>query len=474
MDKIIKFINNKTNNKYKDLLFFGAELNAENSTMQICFSGLDKTEKSKENLDEIEVLCKEYLKGFHIKNIAITFRSNSLTMQEFKDYVVRKILSNDEFKNIDASKIDFDFLDDRVLAVISYQEGSLNENVIQNEKQSIESELCTELKQDVELVFNVIKTDASLIESRKERIVEDNYIFEEMKKNQYIELQNVEPILGDFNKNIACLAGDIIDDGSSEYCVVGNVSFCGVRERKNKTSQINEQDENSADEDQKSESSSRKYMVIELEYDGNKTRCVWFIPKNAENVDLLSTGEIIAICGKVNEFNDVKSINVSIIAKCTFTPPQKVWRKCPETYRYVKPEPYEFTEQTGFFFEEKMTDKKYLLDNTFVVYDLETTGINPEICKIIDIGAFKIVNGKIVEKFCTFVNPECEIPAEASKVNRITNQMVENCPTIEMVLPDFYKFCYGSTIVGYNNIGFDDLFITKESKKQFYNFDKFL
>ena len=212
-------------------------------------------------------------------------------------------------------------------------------------------------------------------------------------------------------------------------------------------------------------------MVIELEYDGNKTRCVWFIPKNAENVDLLSTGEIIAICGKVNEFNGVKSINVSSIAKCTFTPPQKVWRKCPSNYQYIKPEPCEFTEQINFFTLDEKTKNKYLLENTFVVYDLETTGISPETCKIIDIGAFKIVEGKIVEKFCTFVNPECEIPKEASKVNRITNTMVEGCPTIEMALPDFYKFCYGSIIVGYNNIGFDDLFINKEGKRLLYNFD---
>ena len=102
---------------------------------------------------------------------------------------------------------------------------------------------------------------------------------------------------------------------------------------------------------------------------------------------------------------------------------------------------------------------------------METTGINPETCKIIDIGAFKIVNGKIVERFSTFVNPECEIPEEASKVNRITNDLVKDAPTIEMALPDFYKFCYGSVIAGYNNIGFDDLFIAKEGKKQYYNFD---
>ena len=49
--------------------------------------------------------------------------------------------------------------------------------------------------------------------------------------------------------------------------------------------------------------------------------------------------------------------------------------------------------------------------------------------------------------------------------------MVENSPTIEMALPDFYKFCYGSIIVGFNSIGFDDLFIQREGSKQLFNFD---
>ena len=190
-----------------------------------------------------------------------------------------------------------------------------------------------------------------------------------------------------------------------------------------------------------------------------------------KHLELLQEDETYVIQGKVNAYNNQKSVRVEKIAKCNFNPPKKIWKKCPSDYRYIRPEPYEFMQQASLFFEEKKTTNEYLLNNTFVVYDLETTGINPEFCKIIDIGAYKIVDGKIVEKFCTFVNPECEIPEEASRINRITNTMVEGSPTIEMALPDFYKFCYGSTIVGYNNIDFDDLFIKKEGKKQFYNFD---
>jgi DNA polymerase III epsilon subunit family exonuclease len=319
-----------------------------------------------------------------------------------------------------------------------------------------------ELNYNVKCVFEKISQESSgVLLDRKDRMIEDNMIFEEMKKSQVVELQNIENVFGEYQFKTANIAGEIGD--GIDIAVVGNVKSCFIRETKAKI--VEDKDGNEVEKEPK------KYMTLELEFENQVTRCSWFFKKNMEIPEEFKVGEVLAVFGKVDEYNGQKSVRISSIARCTFNPPKKVWRKCPSTYRFIKPEPYEFTEQIGLFFEDKKTDNKYLLNNTFVVYDLETTGINPETCKIIDIGAFKIVEGRIVEKFCTFVNPECEIPEEASKVNRITNALVENSPTIEKALPDFYKFCNGSIIVGYNNIGFDDLFINKEGRKQFYNFD---
>lgn len=455
MDKIIKYINDKTNGKYKNLSFVGATYKKSLGILclDFCFDGNEKLTNNDKN--QLKLLCDEYFNGI-AKNIKLNFRSNLLSVAEIKDAILDIIENQEELTNINTSLINFNFDSDNIVIKIPYQEGFFSKEVLLQYKSDIEAEIQNKIRYKVEIIFKELEMKSTaVLDARKERAIEDNKIFEEMRNAQIVEVQNIQNVYGEVGPNEAYLAGFFGD--KEDICAVGNVRNCNIKDMKPK-------DE---DKDQK----PRQYMSFELEYENLVTRCVWFIPRNTENVFELEDGETYAVMGKINEYNGQKSLRVVSIAKCTFVPPQKVWRKCPTSYRYIKPEPYEFMQQASLFFEEKKTTNSYLLNNTFVVYDLETTGINPEFCKIIDIGAYKIVDGKIVEKFCTFVNPECEIPEEASKINRITNSMVENSPTIEMVLPDFYKFCYGSTIVGYNNIGFDDLFLQNEGKKQFYNFD---
>ena len=58
------------------------------------------------------------------------------------------------------------------------------------------------------------------------------------------------------------------------------------------------------------------------------------------------------------------------------------------------------------------------LDADYVVFDLETTGFSPETNRIIEIGAVKVQNGKIVDKFSTFVNPQVPIPFRIEQLKR--------------------------------------------------------
>jgi len=98
------------------------------------------------------------------------------------------------------------------------------------------------------------------------------------------------------------------------------------------------------------------------------------------------------------------------------------------------------------------------LEDTFVVFDLETTGFSPIKNKIIEIGAVKVVNGEIVDKFSTFVNPEVPIPFEIEKLTGINDGMVVNERRIEEILPEFMEFCKGAVMVAHN-AGFDMSFI---------------
>ena len=98
------------------------------------------------------------------------------------------------------------------------------------------------------------------------------------------------------------------------------------------------------------------------------------------------------------------------------------------------------------------------LDSTFVVFDIETTGFSAVNDRIIEIGAVKVENGVITEKFSEFVNPERPIPFEIEKLTSINDRMVEDAPNISVILPKFMDFCRGSVLVAHN-ADFDTGFI---------------
>ena len=98
------------------------------------------------------------------------------------------------------------------------------------------------------------------------------------------------------------------------------------------------------------------------------------------------------------------------------------------------------------------------LTGRFVVFDLETTGLSAESDKITEIGAVKIENGKITDRFSGFVNPERPIPQKIVELTSITDEMVANAPKIDEILPEFFEFCKGCVLVAHN-AAFDTSFI---------------
>ena len=105
------------------------------------------------------------------------------------------------------------------------------------------------------------------------------------------------------------------------------------------------------------------------------------------------------------------------------------------------------------------------LQDSFVVFDLETTGFSPTRNRIIEIGAVKVEHGEITDRFSTFVNPQIPIPPRITEVTSIEDSMVADAPTIETVLPEFLDFCKGCVLVAHN-AGFDYGFICKKGAEQ--------
>ena len=98
-------------------------------------------------------------------------------------------------------------------------------------------------------------------------------------------------------------------------------------------------------------------------------------------------------------------------------------------------------------------------DKSFVVIDIETTGLNSnpdygEVNHIIEVGAVKIEQGKITEKFSSFCACPISLPQEIVKLTGISNEDLKNAPSVKQVLKNLRDFCGESEIVGHN-VSFD-------------------
>jgi DNA polymerase III epsilon subunit family exonuclease len=116
----------------------------------------------------------------------------------------------------------------------------------------------------------------------------------------------------------------------------------------------------------------------------------------------------------------------------------------------------------------------FLLPTTLVAFDLETTGLSPVKDEIIEIGAVKFSFHKVGERmeilekgtFQSLVKPDRHIPEEATRVNHITDAMVQDAPVAKDVLPNFLRFCgQSSLLVAHNGHAFDAPFLREACKK---------
>ncbi|AIO19610.1 DNA polymerase III PolC-type [Candidatus Izimaplasma bacterium HR1] len=89
-------------------------------------------------------------------------------------------------------------------------------------------------------------------------------------------------------------------------------------------------------------------------------------------------------------------------------------------------------------------------DATYVVFDIETTGLSVNYDKIIEISAIKVKNNQVIDQYDTFVNPERPISLLTTRLTSIKNSDVALAPKIEEVIPEFKKFFEGSIMVAHN------------------------
>lgn len=263
------------------------------------------------------------------------------------------------------------------------------------------------------------------------------------------ELQKIE------HRTIKVKSVEIIDDltiGDTalyiEDALSGTVTVCG------KITDIAE----------KVTKNNKPFFIIHLDDTTGRTSGVYFSRKNTyDKIKALAVGDAIICRGNIGEYNGRRSFTLDKINRCEF--PEDFVKKdrykktAPKNYTLIFPEEAT-TVKVSSVFDELIELPLELTEKEYVVFDLETTGLDLMSNGITEIGAVKIKNGKIAEQFTTLVKPDYPITEENIAITGITPEMVKDSPKISAIIPDFMKFIEGSVLVA-QNASFDMKFIKR-------------
>lgn len=107
---------------------------------------------------------------------------------------------------------------------------------------------------------------------------------------------------------------------------------------------------------------------------------------------------------------------------------------------------------------------RQLQTDTFICLDCETTGLEPNVDRIIEIAVVKFTFNEVLEAFETLIDPKCPIPESSIAIHHISNEMVQGKPSIAEIIPEILRLIERNIIIGHG-IGLDIQFICEEAKR---------
>lgn len=208
----------------------------------------------------------------------------------------------------------------------------------------------------------------------------------------------------------------------------------------------------------------KTYFKFSLQEENKSLQMIYFAPKAAvDRMEKLCDGTQVLVVANLKKDRNFLTGYIKSLSLCEIN--DEVRRHSKEkitAYQCVFPQKYKAFAQGNMFDVDKQFDDN-VKNNTFVVFDVETTGLDADSCEIIEIGAVKVSGGEIIEKFQTLVRPKKPIPSLITTITEITDEMVKDAPPIEVVIKDFYLFAKGTILSGYN-VNFDMKFIQNAAR----------
>jgi len=286
-------------------------------------------------------------------------------------------------------------------------------------------------------------------------------IFEE-DGGRTIKVDNVDALIGGHIYSRACYIEDAVKPQDSLVVCGTLVEFISKSYIDKRTNQ------------------EKPFYILTIEDMTGRIEAVYFPTKAAKDkIGLLKKGKELIVQGAL-EPSKRNAGQLSYLLKdiCYCSLPKNLTvnrqkRAVDSHYHTVFPVPYK-EEQQASLFEKVIKEDNIpvsLRNKSFVVFDLETTGLHPINDKIIEVGAIKIVDGVFTESWDTLIDPKIPIPPEITKINHISDRDVFGKPTIDKVLPDLYKFMEGCELVAHNHFKFDGPFVAAKGKEMNIYFD---
>ena len=461
LDKLVEYINEKTNHSFENVKVSSVVFNKDYN--EVTFKFIYKPNRNTITAKERAQL-KELVQDFLKMQVKVDVKTKKALVDEdvIRDFVFKFITS--EYSSIADGFLKQNILvglkEDLIVLKVSFLD-TFYEFV---KNKGFEKELEEFLEQNFFENFEItlLSTNAdkkeSSIEKRKELVA--SMIVDETSTIQFAKIEDLTPFIGEPVTEEAVLPGSV-KVPNKNMAVAGSVRFITKRSFTSKR------------KDENGEYKQKDYFSFSIVNGNDNLACVIF-PKESdiEKFETLQQNDQVIAFGDAEKFNERLNFKVKRLSLCSVEQPEEEMVPLKEEnnhYIFVKPEPYIMLEQPSLFDGEKQVND-FLKNNTVVVFDLETTGLEATVNEIIEIGAVKIENGKITETFSCLVKPKQEISQEITDITGITNEMVANSYSIEQVLQDFYKFTRGCVLSAYN-IAFDYNFLYVSGKKQGYEFN---
>lgn len=451
--ELIEKLNKHFENKYSYLKLFDIVYDRNNFTCTVCFLfPYQMADMPLEARGELESFIKEFFSlNCDVKvKFKKSFLDEKLIRIEVKNFFEKhhkSLIPFIDVENIKSKNIDYNvkveiFLNQDILSMIDEQE--IGQELVKFLYARFIATFEIEFKETAETLPTEI--DVEDIEPARKASVEryemtiDALLFggEIAPKPEYIK-NNKKP------KNSVILGGKI-----SSYTRKSFIAKKGKRAGEEKF-----------------------YYSFNLSDNGGSIEVIYFCAKtNEKKMEALADGMSIICVGDIQQGLSGKlTYYIKKLALATYKAQEVLVETSAGVHkRVVFTEPVERRAQVNLF-EDKPKYNDTILNNTYVVFDIETTGLDPENCEITEIGAVKVEGGVIKERFASFVKPKGKIPKEVQEITHITDEMVANAPSVDDVIRDFYDFTRGTIISGYNIIGFDMKFIKKAGQKVGIRFD---